>query len=748
MPANPPSVSHNVRKDTDEESVETECLNALLNKGKSKRYQYIELMLVNHMKDNKISDDVAALNKKALIENLQLEVSVDVNNLKSHCEDIKILQEQILWKEKILCEELQVVRNDTAQYEQYINNQNYNDFSNDTWQFLINLGRDELQNRRIKLQEMRNDLNIQYKVLHHRLRICHLLLWSLNSEEVKRKQRLQMLPLCQKVKNFSLIVMDELESLKNTKSVLEKLEHSRSSPIHIENREPSILNKEKLGCTFDFLLRHRVNRGGSISEYDDMVKIFQKKFPMFESVVKDAKTNILFEEIFSNQISRLERENEVYFLKKLSPDSDYEASNVNYHNYFMHQYPEGNVVHTQLNADFWDSLRMIMSSCQNQQKEVSNDEQLEPKQNQTEHAEVRNEPSCEREDSVQNSTKTIIHTETEEHKQLERIISVPHSHSAQDSSSEGKQCADKKEGQDSVQIGKKTINHTRTERHKKQLERNIPVPPSNSAQDISSGRKQCADKKEGALNSQQNGSRSIDGKDLKEKKKSGQNRYGLRSDLEYETDFRPELRCGSESDTEIQASSDNVIKEGCMHSGGDKFIKKNETDTKKSSSSEENGAVKLPLKKNEKKKSIKKLESRLNMLETLSQNTVLELGEIKLSYDKSLDAFIGFMKFVKENNCEFGLGTKTSKSRCECEQMQEKRYELLKCLNTLYTFLKRNDAYRSLIEEKESSLERSEKTLSLVEIETLVLSAVRDLEILSLPELKQIETQVIIITLI
>jgi hypothetical protein len=83
-----------------------------------------------------------------------------------------------------------------------------------------------------------------------------------------------------------------------------------------QNNTDCILKAQKLGCTFDFMLKHRVYRGGSVRAYNDLVAIFEKRLasPETSQIIYCMQTLLI--SALENYKARLDQEM-VLYLKKL-----------------------------------------------------------------------------------------------------------------------------------------------------------------------------------------------------------------------------------------------------------------------------------------------------------------------------------------------------------------------------------------------------------------------------------------------
>lgn len=687
-----------------EESAKMECMDSLFNLDNEENNNLeIEYMLNTAIQHNEVA------HVRALAEHLQLEVGEDINKIMFYIEDTKMLQDQLDWKERILNEELEVVKNDMAQYEWYISNHNYYEFKNDTWNFLKTLGRDELQSRRMKLQQMKNDLKNQYLVLHQRMRICHFLLWTLKNEEMRRKRRLHVLSFyTQKVVNLSYIVRDEVEQLQNTKSTFEiTLKHGMSSPSSVEKCQSSILNQQHLGCTFDFLLRHRVNKGGSVNEYNDMVNIFERKVSVFESLVNSGKTNKLFEAVFKKQMSRLNREIAVYS-KNFHADSNSLARPLNERHvpYFNKVFRSETVMdNSNVQSQKQDTKLPSSSSCLNQEQDVSHDKQSHSQHNQLQtnmHSEFINDRTCKKQENerclLPTPEQNVLKTTEESKKQTE----CKHKNSAVIVHSDPEQ--------DGAVVAKQNI-------------------------------KQHGDKKDEQLSSEQNKTKNVG---IIKQKKNQCNRYGLR----YDYDLRPELYSDFESDLGFGWEIDHVTvtkttkrnseaRDSSVTRTATKNSVQNKNEIRKQP--EVNEPTKSVTNKN-KMELIKKLDGRMDSLENLVKEANLELSNIKggtVEFQRSMEE----IKNLLRGNRDREVGTDARACKSGCQNEEEKKSELLKSLKTMHTFLKRNARCKKIIEEREFVLSYLLDNVQAHEIEAFVLSAARDIQGLTLPELKQMQSK-------
>jgi hypothetical protein len=184
---------------------------------------------------------------------------------------------------KELIVELEAVKSDVIQYEDYISSQCYS-FHNETWEYLKNVGRDELRTRKQAYLQQKMHLKQKRIRCWEEMKIYHQIMAYLNEEEIRRQQRMaeystNMLH-CRKfrkhlLQNILNRVIEEQKEIETRKClILSEMKASR--PIQ-QNNTDCILSVQKLGCTFDFLLKHRVNSSGNVHAYNDVVDIFEKR---------------------------------------------------------------------------------------------------------------------------------------------------------------------------------------------------------------------------------------------------------------------------------------------------------------------------------------------------------------------------------------------------------------------------------------------------------------------------------------
>jgi hypothetical protein len=88
------------------------------------------------------------------------------------------------------------------------------------------------------------------------------------------------------------------------------------SSLSQQNNTDCILKAQKLGCTFDFMLKHRVYSCGNIHAYNDLVDIFEKRLPSPETPQGIYCMQTLLINALENYKARLDQEM-VLYLKKL-----------------------------------------------------------------------------------------------------------------------------------------------------------------------------------------------------------------------------------------------------------------------------------------------------------------------------------------------------------------------------------------------------------------------------------------------
>jgi hypothetical protein len=214
---------------------------------------------------------------------LQSYVQLEKNNIQLLLARNQAVKTQCDSEYKELIVELDTLKSDIIQYEDYISSECYS-FHNETWEYLKNFGRDELRTR--KQAYLQQNIHLKQKRIQYweEMKIFHQIMAYLNEEEIRRQQRMaeystNMLHygkfrkhLLQNILNRVTEEQKEIETRKC--SILNEMKASR--PVQLNNTD-CILKAQKLGCTFDFLLKHRVNSSGSVHAYNNVVDIFEKR---------------------------------------------------------------------------------------------------------------------------------------------------------------------------------------------------------------------------------------------------------------------------------------------------------------------------------------------------------------------------------------------------------------------------------------------------------------------------------------
>jgi hypothetical protein len=214
---------------------------------------------------------------------LQSYVQLEKNNMQLLLAKNQAMKAQCDSEYEELIVELDALKSDIIQYEDYISSQCYS-FNNETWEYLKNFGRDELRTR--KREYLQQKMHLKQKTIRYceEMKIYQQIMAYLNEEEIRRQQRMaeystNMLQygkfrkhLLQNILNRVTEEQKEIETRKCL--ILNEMKASR--PVQ-QNNTDCILKAQKLGCTFDFLLKHRVNSSGSVHAYNNVVDIFEKR---------------------------------------------------------------------------------------------------------------------------------------------------------------------------------------------------------------------------------------------------------------------------------------------------------------------------------------------------------------------------------------------------------------------------------------------------------------------------------------
>jgi hypothetical protein len=220
---------------------------------------------------------------KLITLQLQSYVHLEKNNIQLLLARNQIVKAQCDREYKEMIVELEAVKSDSIQYEDYIGSKCYS-FRNETWEYLKNVGHDELRARKQAYLQQKMHLKQKRMRCWEEMKIYHQIMTYLNEEELRRQQRIaeystNMLHhrmfrkhLLQNILNRLTEEQKEVE----TRKCLILNEMKKSRPLQ-QNNTDCILNAQKLGCTFDFLLKHRLNKDGSVHAYKNMVDIFEKR---------------------------------------------------------------------------------------------------------------------------------------------------------------------------------------------------------------------------------------------------------------------------------------------------------------------------------------------------------------------------------------------------------------------------------------------------------------------------------------
>jgi hypothetical protein len=258
---------------------------------------------------------------KLITLQLHSEVQLEKNNIQLLLTRCQVTRDQHDREYQVLINELEAVINYIKQYEDYISSECYS-FNNETWEYLKNIGRDELRTRKRTYQQQKVDLNQKIIRCWKEIQIYHQILTYLNEEEIKRQQRMAEYSANMThekqfrkhlLQNILRRVTEEQKEIQARKhSVLNEMKISDPSE---QNSTNCILKTQKLGCTFDFMLKHRFHKGGNVHAYNDLVDIFEKRLACSETPQNVFYTEKLLISALENQEARLDQEMILYSRK-------------------------------------------------------------------------------------------------------------------------------------------------------------------------------------------------------------------------------------------------------------------------------------------------------------------------------------------------------------------------------------------------------------------------------------------------
>jgi hypothetical protein len=258
---------------------------------------------------------------KLIMGQLNSEVQLEKNNIQLLLTTCQVTRDQHNREYKVLINELEAVRNDIRQYEDYISSECYS-FNNETWEYLKNVGRDELRTRKRMYQQQKLDLNQKIVRCWKEIQIYHQILAYLNEEEIKRQQRMTEYSANvthekqfrkHLLQNILHRVAEEQKEIQTRKhSVLNEMKINEPSE---QNNTDCVLKTQKLGCTFDFMLKHRFYKGGNVHAYNDLVDIFEKRLAYSETPQNVFCFKKLLISALENHEGRLDQEMMLYSIK-------------------------------------------------------------------------------------------------------------------------------------------------------------------------------------------------------------------------------------------------------------------------------------------------------------------------------------------------------------------------------------------------------------------------------------------------
>ncbi|PNF41619.1 hypothetical protein B7P43_G10452 [Cryptotermes secundus] len=258
---------------------------------------------------------------KLITLQLQSHVQLEKNNIQLLLARNQVMKAQYDREYQELIVELEAVKSDIMQYEDYISSKCYS-FNNETWEYLKNVGRNELRSRKQMYLQQKMHLKQRSISCWEEMKIYYQIMTYLKEEEIRRQQRMaecstNMLHhrklgrhLLQNVLNR---VTEEQKEIATRKCLV--LNEMKANGLSQQNNTHCILKVQKLGCTFDFMLKHRVYSCGNVCAYNDMVDIFEKRVPSPETPQSIHCMQTLLITALENYNARLDQEIALYWKK-------------------------------------------------------------------------------------------------------------------------------------------------------------------------------------------------------------------------------------------------------------------------------------------------------------------------------------------------------------------------------------------------------------------------------------------------
>jgi hypothetical protein len=259
---------------------------------------------------------------KLIILQIQSDLQLEKNNIQLLLTRGQVTKDQHDREYQVLIKELKAVESDIRQYEDYISSDCYS-FNNETWEYLKNVGRSELRMRKQMYLQQKADLNQKIVKCWEEIQIYHQILTYLNEEEIRRQQRMAEYS-ANIIHNEELrkhLLQNLLKRITEEQREIQRKKNSVLNEIKTDgptewNSKDCILKAQKLGCTFDFMLRHRVYKGRNVHAYNDLVDIFEKRPTYFETSQNVYCNQKLLVCALENHHSRLDQEM-VLYLRRL-----------------------------------------------------------------------------------------------------------------------------------------------------------------------------------------------------------------------------------------------------------------------------------------------------------------------------------------------------------------------------------------------------------------------------------------------